>query len=64
VSVITVSASMPAELARALHDQACKADRSFSAEMRVAIRAHLGQPAHTTIATDDHAKADGACTTG
>jgi hypothetical protein len=40
--VVTVSASMPAEIAQAMHASARKADRSFSAEMRIAIRHHLG----------------------
>lgn len=44
--VVTVTASMPAELAEALHANARRADRSFSAEMRVAIRAHLGIDPH------------------
>lgn len=39
--VATVSASMPTDLIDALRASAKRSDRSFSAELRIAARAHL-----------------------
>jgi hypothetical protein len=43
---VGISASMPAEMAEALHASARRARRSFSEELRIAIRAHLGSDTH------------------
>jgi plasmid stability protein len=39
--MVVIGATMPAELVKAMRERAERADRSFSAELRCAIRSHI-----------------------